>query len=101
MAGLELFIGNRNYSSWFLRGWSAVRAAGLAADEQVIRLDIPTTREAFMRVSPSGLVPVVHHGDVTVRDRDAVWDTELMREWREAAENEPWVIDRFEFRSAR
>ena len=35
---LKLFIGNKAYSSWSLRGWLAVRQSGLAFDENVIPL---------------------------------------------------------------
>jgi glutathione S-transferase len=72
MTGLKLFIGNRNYSSWSLRGWLALKASGLAFDEEVIPLDMPTTREAILRVSPSGLVPAIRHGEVTVWDSLAI-----------------------------
>ena len=72
MTDLTLYIGNRNYSSWSLRGWLAVRASGLAFEEEVIPLDVPTTREAIMRVSPSGLVPAIQHGDITVWDSLAI-----------------------------
>ena len=38
MADLILKIGNKNYSSWSLRGWLAAKAAGLEFEEQLIRL---------------------------------------------------------------
>ena len=33
MAGLTLVIGNKNYSSWSLRGWLMARAAGIEFEE--------------------------------------------------------------------
>lgn len=41
--GLKLLIGNKNYSSWSLRPWLALSAAGLAFEEQVL----PFHSEAF------------------------------------------------------
>lgn len=62
MADGTLYLGNRRYSSWSLRGWLPVRLAGLDVAEQVIPLaggDTP----AVKAVSPSGLVPcLVHRG---------------------------------------
>ena len=37
--GLKLIIGNKNYSSWSLRPWIAMKVAGIAFDETVIPLD--------------------------------------------------------------
>ena len=37
--GLKLIIGNKNYSSWSLRPWIAMKVAGIAFDEEVISLD--------------------------------------------------------------
>ena len=34
-----LYIGNRNYSSWSLRGWLLARAAGIEFEEIVVPLD--------------------------------------------------------------
>jgi glutathione S-transferase len=53
----RLIIGNRRYSSWSLRGWLAVRLAGLDVDEQVIPFTRPGPTAAIQRVSPNGLVP--------------------------------------------
>ena len=38
---LKLIIGNKNYSSWSLRPWIAMKVAGIAFDETVISLDEP------------------------------------------------------------
>ncbi len=69
MSRLTLVIGNKNYSSWSLRGWLMVKHTGAPFDEVRIVLDTPTTRADLLRHSPSGRVPVLHDGDVTV------WDT--------------------------
>ncbi len=69
MSRLTIVIGNKNYSSWSLRGWLMVKQTGAPFDEVRVVLDTPTTRADLLRHSPSGRVPVLHDGDVTV------WDT--------------------------
>ena len=59
---LTLIIGNKNYSSWSLRPWIAMTAAGIAFDEVVIPLYEPGSREAILRYSPAGKVPVLIDG---------------------------------------
>jgi glutathione S-transferase len=72
MADLTLIIGNKNYSSWSLRPWLAAKAAGIPFKEVVITLDRPDTKELIARYSPSGRVPVLRHGDLTVWDSLAI-----------------------------
>ena len=43
---LTLIIGNKNYSSWSLRPWIAMKVAGIAFEEQVISLDARTSSRA-------------------------------------------------------
>ncbi|HET6182782.1 MAG TPA: glutathione S-transferase family protein [Acetobacteraceae bacterium] len=57
----RLWIGNRRYSSWSLRGWLAVRLAGLDVAEVVIPLSRPGSTVAIRDVSPTGLVPCLEH----------------------------------------
>ena len=59
---LTLVIGNRNYSSWSLRPWLAMKMAGIAFDEIRIVLDRPETRAEILRHSPSGRVPCLIDG---------------------------------------
>lgn len=68
MADIKIVIGNKNYSSWSLRGWLAVRQSGLDFEEIVIPLDRPDTKEAIRRHSPSGRVPALIDGDLTIWD---------------------------------
>jgi glutathione S-transferase len=72
MSGLVLMIGNKNYSSWSLRPWLALRMAGLRFDEVRIPLYQPDSRERQVRHSPSGKVPVLRHGDVVVWESLAI-----------------------------
>jgi glutathione S-transferase len=59
MADFTLVIGNKNYSSWSLRGWLMAKAAGISFDEIVIPLDRPETQSTIKKHSPSGRVPVL------------------------------------------
>jgi glutathione S-transferase len=72
MADITIYLGNKNYSSWSLRGWLALRATGLAFDEVVIPLQEPATRATILRHSPSGRVPALRHGDRVVWDSLAI-----------------------------
>jgi glutathione S-transferase len=58
-----LVIGNKNYSSWSLRGWLAARAAGIPFDEVLVRLSEPGSKDELLKHSPSGKVPVLKHGE--------------------------------------
>lgn len=59
MADFTLVVGNKNYSSWSMRGGLMVRIAGIEVDEIVIPLDLPETQAAIRKHSPSGRVPVL------------------------------------------
>ena len=72
MSRLVLVIGNKNYSSWSLRPWLALRMAGLDFEEVRIPLYEPGSHDAILRHSPAGRVPVLHDGDVTVWDSLAI-----------------------------
>lgn len=67
-----LVIGNKNYSSWSLRPWLAMRHAGLAFDEVLIPLDHPDTKARILEYSPAGKVPVLVDGAATVWESLAI-----------------------------
>jgi glutathione S-transferase len=71
----KLYVGNRNYSSWSIRGSLLVRQSGLDCDEIVIPLDMPESKARIADVSPSGRVPVLHV------DGLVVWDTLAIAEF--------------------
>jgi glutathione S-transferase len=72
MSDLTLFIGNKNYSSWSLRPWMLLKHLGIEFTEKQILLDTPVFKEEVSQISPSGRVPVLRHGDVTVWDSLAI-----------------------------
>ncbi len=85
----RLFIGTRRYSSWSMRGWLAVRLAGLDVEEVVIPLgdSRKASTPAVAAVSSSGLVPYLEHAG------QRVWETLAICEY--CAEIEPalWPAD--------
>jgi len=67
-----LVIGNKNYSSWSLRPWLALRVAGIPFDEVRIPLYVPGSKEQILRYSPAGKVPVLVAPDATVWESLAI-----------------------------
>lgn len=67
---LTLVIGNKNYSSWSMRPWLAMRASNIAFEEVFIPLytDNPADKQRILSYSHAGKVPVLVDGDVTVWD---------------------------------
>lgn len=69
---LTLIIGNRNYSSWSLRPWLAMKHAGVAFDEVRVLLNQPDTKARILRHSPSGRVPCLVDSSLVVWDSIAI-----------------------------
>jgi glutathione S-transferase len=73
MAELKLVIGNKNYSSWSMRPWLALRASAIAFDETIIPLYTGAAdKQRILDVSSAGKVPILIDGDVTVWDSLAI-----------------------------
>ena len=86
---MKLYIGNKNYSSWSLRPWLAMRQAGIAFDEVKLRLDFAAGsafKRALAAIAPTGKVPVLVD-DAPAGDGAegaaplAVWDTLAIGEY--------------------
>lgn len=69
---MKLIIGNKNYSSWSIRPWLVLTHFQIPFDEQQVMLSGEGWREALRKVSPSGKVPVLVDGDVTVHESIAI-----------------------------
>ena len=67
---LKLVIGNKNYSSWSMRPWLALRANNIPFEEIFIPLytDNPADKDRILSFTRSGKVPCLIDGDVTVWD---------------------------------
>ena len=76
---LKLIIGNKNYSSWSMRPWIAMKAAGIPFDETVISLYVEGSEAAIRAHSPAGKVPILidGQGDREVR----VWESLAILEY--------------------
>lgn len=69
---LTLLVGNKNYSSWSLRPWIAMRATGIAFDEVQISLGAADFKQRVLQVSPAGKVPALVDGDIHVWESLAI-----------------------------
>ena len=76
---LQLYIGNKNYSSWSMRPWVLMKQAGIPFEEVMVRFDSFEADSAFKKtlrnVNPLGKVPVL------VDDGFAIWDTLAIAEY--------------------
>ena len=76
---MQLYIGNKNYSSWSMRPWVLLTNAGIAFDEVLLRFDSFAAGAAFRvaidKISPTGKVPCL------VDDGFVVWDTLAIAEY--------------------
>lgn len=70
---LKLVIGNKNYSSWSMRPWVALRAASIPFEEIFIPLYTgEADKRRILDVTRSGKVPALIDGDITVWDSLAI-----------------------------
>jgi glutathione S-transferase len=69
---MKLVIGNKNYSSWSLRPWIAMKQIGLDFEEVVIPMAVPSTKAEMLKYAPTGLVPVLIDGDATIFETIAI-----------------------------
>ncbi|MEO7116269.1 MAG: glutathione S-transferase family protein [Caldimonas sp.] len=97
---MQLYVGNKNYSSWSLRAWLLMKALGIAFTEQPLRLDSTEDspfKKALLAIAPTGRVPLL------VDNGFAVWDSFAIAEY--LAERFPdkgvWPADRLQRARAR
>lgn len=76
---LQLYIGNKNYSSWSMRPWVLLTQAGIPFEEKMVRFDAfdatSTFKTTVSAINPVGKVPAL------VDDGFAVWDTLAIAEY--------------------
>jgi glutathione S-transferase len=75
----QLYIGNKNYSSWSMRPWVLLKQAGIEFEEVMVRFDSFDGNSQFKQVvgrfNPVGKVPVL------VDDGLVIWDTLAIAEY--------------------
>ena len=69
---MELYIGNRKYSSWSFRPWIAMKVKGVEFTEVLRRFDDHPERIDFRTFSPSGKVPMLESDGVKVWESLAI-----------------------------
>ncbi|MBM7061628.1 glutathione S-transferase family protein [Pseudomonas sp. UL073] len=72
---LELVIGDKNYSSWSLRGALALELAGVPYRERLVRLNRADTRTRILEYSPSGKVPLL------ITEEGLIWESLAIGEY--------------------
>ncbi len=92
-----LYTANKNYSSWSLRPWVLLKTLDIDFEERFVPFVQGSSYEAFRKVSPTGLVPCLVDGTLTVwdslaiteyvaEDHPAVWPTDkAARAWARSA----------------
>lgn len=68
----KIILGSKNYSSWSLRGWLALRQTGAPFEEVVVPFHTEERTTLIRAHSPSGLVPVLVDGPLVINDSLAI-----------------------------
>ncbi|WOX05841.1 glutathione S-transferase family protein [Microbulbifer pacificus] len=84
----QLFIGNKNYSSWSLRPWLLATQLNIPFEEQLVPFDEGGSWNIFRKFSPTGLVPCLVDGETTV------WDSLAIAEYLYESFPSVWPQDR-------
>ncbi len=77
-ANMKLIIGNKNYSSWSLRGWLACKQSGLHFEEILVNIggeEWETAKKESGEIMPSGKVPILWD------DETVIWDSLAILEY--------------------
>ncbi|MFT3858410.1 MAG: glutathione S-transferase family protein [Aquabacterium sp.] len=83
----ELFIANKNYSSWSLRPWLLMTELGIAFAERLQPFERGSSWEAFRSFSPTGKVPCLH------ADGLRLWDSLAIVEFLAERHTGVWPAD--------
>ncbi|MBT2773189.1 glutathione S-transferase family protein [Halomonas sp. ISL-60] len=90
----DLYIANKNYSSWSLRPWVLMKALEIPFKEHLMPFEGGTgaSHDTFTRFSPSGLVPCLV--DVAGAGELAVWDSLAIVEYLAEQHANVWPSDK-------
>lgn len=83
----QLYIANKNYSSWSLRPWVLMRELAIPCVEKLIPFGDVSSWDAYRRLAPNGQVPCLIDGDVIV------WDTLSITEYLAERHAGVWPAD--------
>ncbi len=85
---LQLFIGNKNYSSWSLRPWVLLKQLGMPFEERLVPFGAADGVSTFSEFSPTGRVPCLVDGGLTI------WDSLAITEYLAELNAHVWPQDR-------
>ena len=97
MRPLQLIIGNKNYSSWSLRPWLALKHLGIDFDEIRVPLFTDSFKQQIRQYSHADKVPVL------ISDETTIWDSLAICEYLAEQYPQLWpdnAVDRALARSA-
>jgi glutathione S-transferase len=90
-----LVIGNKNYSSWSLRPWLAMKVLKLDFEEKRVSLYLPGAKDEILKHSPAGKVPCLVDGGTRI------WDSLAILEYLAEKHPQLWPADRAQRAAAR
>src|SRR6266404_4623472 len=70
----DLYIANKNYSSWSLRPWVLMRELKIAFREHMVVFGDESSWQSYRKISPAGKVPCVVDGDIVVWESLAIME---------------------------
>jgi glutathione S-transferase len=84
----ELYIANKNYSSWSLRPWVLMRQLQIPFVEHLVPFHDVSAWETYRKLSPNGKVPCLIDGPTTV------WDSLAIAEYLAESDAAVWPSSR-------
>lgn len=83
----QLYIANKNYSSWSLRPWLLMSELVIPFEERLQVFAPGSNWQAFRAFSPNGRVPCLHDGDTVV------WDSLAIAEYLHERHGRVWPVE--------
>jgi glutathione S-transferase len=83
----ELYIANKNYSSWSLRPWVLMRELAIPFIERVVPFDQGSSWSSFRKFSPTGRVPCLNDRGMVV------WDSLGITEYLAERHERVWPVE--------
>jgi glutathione S-transferase len=90
----QLYIANKNYSSWSLRPWVLMRELGIGFEERLVPFEDTSRWQEYRKISPSGKVPCLIDAGTLVWDSLAIAEYLAERHdgiWPSAAGTRAWA----------